>query len=277
MEIAVAVDIFKASHLKGFEKAKEGAVNSGCISIIRNIVAVIKKEKDVEEALSDVAHDTGSAVIESYSKALTRSVIKGFMINSSSEFTKSLSKTKIPGMIANIAINAGQTIAEYIRGEIDGVECFEELGEKGTGILSSAMFAILFQMAIPIPLVGGLIGSTIGYALSCASYNELITALRDAKLAEENRIQIEAECEEAIRLIIQYRTELEANISENLSEHITTFHIALDEIQTSLGIGDIDRLITGANTITYKLGGKPQFENYSQFEVLIESQEKILL
>jgi hypothetical protein len=55
------------------------------------------------------------------------------------------------------------------------------------------------------------------------------------------------------------------------------FHKAFDEIKTALDIGDIDGFIAGANKITWKLGGKPRFKNISEFEIFMESPEKLTL
>jgi len=166
------------------------------------------------------------------------------------------------------------------------------LGEKGTGLISSALFsgigaagavsvfgksAVIGQLIIPIPVIGGLIGGMLGYALSSACYGQLMSALKDAKMARERRIQIEAECEQAIRMIQEYRAEIETAVSEYLSDHIITFHAAFDEMEKALNIGDIDSFIAGANSITGKLGGKPQFENMSGFETLMKSPENLFL
>jgi hypothetical protein len=276
-ELATAGDIAKVSHEAGLEQAKTGAVIGGSISIIKNFVALAKDEKTPEEALLEVAKDTSSAAAMSYSTAFTGSVLKGAMQNSKSAFTRVLSKTNLPATIVAVTLETGKTLTKYLKGEIDGVQCFEELGEKGTGLLSSAMFGALGQIAIPIPVVGGLIGSMIGYALSSACYGQLLNALKDAKKARIERIQIEAECEEAVRMIRQYRAEMETIISEYLSDQLTMFHTAFDEMEAALDIGDIDGFIAGANKVTLKLGGKPQFKNMPEFESFMDSSERLLL
>jgi hypothetical protein len=269
--------IIKTSNDAGIEQAKVGAVIGGSISIIKNLVAVCKDEKDVENAVIDVAKDTCSAIAVSYATGFSGAVIKGAMQNSKSAFTRAISKTNIAATLVSITLETGKTLSKYINGEIDGVQCFEELGEKGTGMLSSVMFAAIGQLAIPIPIIGGLIGSMVGYALSSACYGELISALKNAKIARETRIKIEAECVEAIRMIHEYRIYIETTISTYLSDHITSFHSAFDEIKNALNICDVDGFIAGANTITMKLGGKPQFNNMSEFEKLIENSEKLSL
>jgi hypothetical protein len=276
-KLAATKDTIKYSHRAGLEQAKHGAVIGGSVSIIKNLVAVVKEEKDAEDAGFDVIKDTGSAAALSYSTALTGSMLKGAMQNAKSVRTRVLSETNLPAMLVTVTLETGKTLAEYIKGEIDGVQCLEELGEKGTGMAASALFATIGQIAIPIPIIGGMIGGMLGYALSSVCYGHLLAALKGAKIARERRIQIEAECAEAIRMIQEYRAEMETAISKYLSEHIITFHTAFDEIKVALNIGDIDGFIAGANGITRKLGGKPQFENMSEFESLMDSSEKLLL
>jgi hypothetical protein len=287
-----AKHIINYSHLAGVEQAKSGAATGGSISIIKNLVAVVKDEKDINDAVFEVVKDTGSAAALSYSTAFTGSALKGVMQNAKSTMTRALSKTNLPTMLVTVTLETGKTIAKYFNGEIDGVQCFEELGEKGTGMISSAMFAglgsagaisvfgksfAIGQLIIPIPVIGGMIGGMLGYVLSSVCYGQLITALKEAKLARERRIQIEAECTEAIRMIREYRAEIETAISKYMSDYIITFHTAFDELKTALNIGDIDGFITGANRITRKLGGKPQFENMSEFESLMNSSDKFIL
>jgi hypothetical protein len=291
-KLATAIDIAGISHKAGLEQAKNGAVIGGSISIIKNFVAVAKAEKDIDDAVFDVATDTGSAVAISYSTAFTGSALKGVMQNSKSSITRGLSKSNLPATLVTVTLETGKTLSKYIKGEIDGVQCLEELGEKGTGMISSAMFASLGaagavsvfgksfaigQVLIPIPVVGGMIGGMVGYALSSACYGQLVSALKDAKIARERRIQIEAECAEAIHMIREYRAEIEAAVSKYLSEHITVFCMAFDEIKSALNIGDIDGFISGTNKITKKLGGKPQFENMIEFEDLMKSEMNLSL
>ncbi|GHS94645.1 hypothetical protein FACS1894107_14730 [Planctomycetales bacterium] len=268
---STAKDIAKVSHRAGMEQAKYGAVLGGGISIVQNVVALVKGEKELRDAIFDVAKDAGSAAAVSYATGFAGSMIKGGMQNASSDTLRALSKSNLPATLAVTALECGKTFAKYFRGEIDGEECLEELGEKGVGMTSSAMFATLGQIAIPIPIVGAAIGGMVGYALSSACYKELTSALKGAKLAQEERIRIEAECEEAVKMIRAYRAEMEAVINDYLRDHIATFTNAFTEMKTALNLGDIDGFIDGANSITRKLGGKPQFNTFTEFDEFMEN------
>ena len=199
------------------------------------------------------------------------------MKNSGSSLIRSIAKSNLPAQVVTVVLETGKTLCKFASGEIDGLECLEELGEKGTGMTTAAIFAGFGQAAIPIPFVGALAGSMIGYALSGALYNNLTTTLKEAKLAHEERIRIERECNEAIAAIKEFRAKIESLISNYLTEHITAFHTAFDVMKDALDTGDIDGFISGANMITKKLGGVVQFNNMREFDDFMASDTAFAL
>ena len=58
-------------------------------------------------------------------------------------------------------------------------------------MISSSLYAVIGQALIPIPVVGGIVGGMMGYALSSATFSLLKNALEEEKLAKENRILVE--------------------------------------------------------------------------------------
>lgn len=270
-EVSTAKDIVKLGHRAGLEQAKMGAAIGGGISIIRNCVACFNGDKEPEEAIKDVALDTGKAAVLSYSTTFTGSIIKGAMQNSKNAMLQNVSKTSLPAVLVTTTLEVGKTFKRYFSGEIDGVQCFEELGEKGVGMISSSMFAAAFQVAIPIPIVGALVGSMVGYAFSSAYYKEVLNVFKEAKLAHERRLRIEAECAEAIKMIREYRERLEELVSEYLIDHITVFNDALNQMHTALELGDIDSFINANNKIINKLGKEAQFNSFKEIDDFMNS------
>jgi hypothetical protein len=276
-ELSTAKDVVKLSHRAGIESAKTGALIGGGVSLVKNLVAVANGEKDPQEAALAVAKDTGTAAVTSYVTAFGGSALKGAMQNAGNSSIRALSNTNLPAMIVSAAVEAGKTLGKYFKGEIDGTECLVELGEKGTNIIASTCFAAVGQILIPIPVLGAMVGGMVGYALNSALYKHVAGALQGAKLAREERIRIEAECEEAIKRIRESRAALEAVISEYLADHAAVFQAAFDDMKAALQLGDIDGFIAGANAITCKLGGKPQFNTFSEFDALMPSPEPLRL
>ena len=150
-------------------------------------------------------------------------------------------------------------------------------GIEGTSQLGAAMFAAAGQTLIPIPVVGGMIGSAVGYALTSACYGELLSALKDAKLAHEERLKIEKYCEEAIKMIIEYREQMNETVNKYLTDIRDTFDETIMLADKSIWQNDIDTFIDAANKMSIKMGRKPQFNNFKEFDSLMVSEEMIKL
>lgn len=276
-KLSTAKSVVKISHRAGVETARSAATIGGTVSIIKNVVSVIKDEIEPQEAVSNITKDTAISVTLGYGTGFTGAAIKGVMQNVTSDGVRVLAKTNLPGTIVAVGVATTKTLSSYFNGEIDGVECFEELGEQGTGMLTSALFATIGQAAIPIPIVGGLIGGMVGYAISSASYSILMDSLKDAKLAHERRLEIERICAEHIDLIRTYRSEIDAIINEYLIGYMQEFHDAFSLLKESLFIGDVDGCIMGANKITQSLGKETQYTNFKEFNDIMKSNINLKL
>ena len=275
--VSTGKDMASVSHRAGIKSAKYGAVIGGGISFIQNSVSVIKGDKEINEAVMEVAGDTAQAAGISYATGFAGSAIKGGMQNAQSEYLQALSKTNLPATVTVAALETGKTLKKYLEGKIDGTECLTELGEKGTGMLASAAGATVGQILIPVPVVGGLVGSMVGYAISSAYYNSLVNVLNEAKIAHKERLRIEAECKETICAIREYRFEVELAIRNYLKENISVFDTAFAAIENAYSTGDVDLFIKGTNIITRQLGGNPLFENKQELDMLMEKTGTIIL
>lgn len=278
--LSTAKDIARVSHRAGLEGAKYGAAIGGGISVITNLVACVNGEKEADEAVKCVAKDTAVSAGTGYVSGFSGSVIKGVMQNSSSQYMRALSKTNLPATMVAVTISVGKTMKRYFDGEITGVECFEELGENGVSMVSGAMFAAaggaVGAVGGPIgSMIGGAIGGMVGYAVASASYGLLLDSLKEARLAEEERIRIEEECRQYVELIRKYRATLQADIEKYLSEYMDVFEEAFDGIKECLMIGDVDGFISSANRITKALGKEPVINNKEELNGLIKSEKPI--
>ncbi len=233
--------------------------------MVKNVVAWCKGEIESEEALLNVAQDTTKTAASGYASGFAGATLKGCMQNAKSANIRGLSKTNVAGAIVSFTISAGQTLNRYFKGEIDGVECLESLGEQGSGSVAAAMFTVVGQMAIPIPIIGGMIGGMLGYALSSATYGILTQSLKEAKLAHEQRVEIERVCEEHIRMIRAYRLEVESLVNEYLVNSMNVFRESFSGIKNALELGDVDWFIESTNAITENFGGKAEFSCMEEF------------
>ncbi len=313
-ELATAGDIFKTSHRAGCEGAMIGAAIGGTIAIVQNAVALIKDDKDLEEAIWDASISTGKATIVGYGTAAVGSALKGVMQQMSDdavldmamtvrqvltsksqsigaqEFTKlahtskeiaakarCLSKTALPALAVSVCLEVGGTIARYAKGEIDGVQFLEELGEKGSGMLASGLGATLAQIAIPIPIVGGLIGGMIGYSISSMFYQSSLAAFKEAKQAREDYLRVKAQCEIARELMQAYRLQLEALFAEHLVAVQKDLGNLLDQMDAATKNENMAVFANAANGLGKLLGKSFCFETMDDFEQFMISDKTLIL
>ena len=219
--------------------------------------------------------DTATVAAVSYGTGVAGSLIKASMQNSGSAVFRGLSKSNLPAAIVSLSIDSAKTLRKFFNGDISGLECLENLGETGTGMISSAMFATVGQVLIPIPVVGAMAGSMIGYALSSSCYGLLVGALKEEKLAREERIRIEKECEEHIKNLKEYRAQLEKYFDDYMTYYKNNFREAFKQIKTAYEIGDCDGYLDGCDKIITALGGTSQYSTVKEFEELMDSDEPI--
>lgn len=275
--LSTTKDIGKVSLRAGGVQAGYGAAIGFCISIVKNSVSVAKGEKKIADATKSITGDTIKSGAVSFATGFTGSAIKGFLQNSGKATVRQLSKTNLASTIVTSTIEVGKTLNKYIHGEISGVKCLEELGEKGTGQIGASVFAIVGQAAIPVPIVGALIGSIVGYTICASCYKETLRVLKEPHIAHEERIRIEKECNEIKSLLLQYRNEMQQQINLYLSDYTETFDNAFNQMYKALELNNIDNFIGGANSITEKLHGKVHFNNFNEFDKFMNTSEAFKL
>ena len=274
-EWSTAKDVVKLAHEAGVAQAKMGAIIGGSVSLVKNCVELYKGEIELKDAAKDVAKTTAISAGVSYGTTFTASILKGSLQNSEKEMLRTISKTNLPAAMVSLALESSKALTRFFSGKTTSMQCLEELGQTGMGMVSSATFATLGQIAIPIPVVGAMVGSMVGYALSSASYGILLSSLKEAHLARENRIRIERECNEHIQLLNKFRQELNAYIEQYLSSTKALFTESFAQIKQAYALGDVDGFIDGCNRVSEALGKKSQFSNFNEFDDIMKSDESI--
>lgn len=279
--LSTAGDVIKIANRAGLESAAIGAGVGGTVSLVKNLVACIKGDKETEEAAKDVAKDTAGAAGTAYVSGAGGALIKGFAQNSSKAAIRNFANSplNLPGTIATFTVTAAKKIYAYFDGKITGEECVNQLQEDSIGTIGamygSCYVAGLFGTGVnAVSLFASMAGGMIGYAVASACYSVLSYIFeKDARLAREERIRVEQECEQHIALIKAYRSQLNDTINQYLKDKMEVFNDSFDAIKNSLCIGDIDGFIAGSNKITEALGGQVQYSDKKGFDALMNSNK----
>ncbi|GAA7056103.1 hypothetical protein HpCHN10_08690 [Helicobacter pylori] len=117
------------------------------------------------------------------------------------------------------------------------------------------------QLAIPIPVVGALIGGFVGITMSKTFYDISLKTLKEAKEAHQDRIKDEKKCRENIRQLEMYRNQFKEVFERYFHGNMKFFNESFDELERALYAGDADLVIGANNKIQEGLGQKVLFGN----------------
>ena len=280
---STAKSVARVAHQAGIHQAEIGAAISGSLSIIRNAVAVIKGEIELKQAVENVAKDTGKAAAFSYATAFAGAAVKGVMQNSANQYVQTLSKTTLSTGIVSAVSHTARIMKRYASGELSGEDCLVELTKQGVGDLGATMYSTLISSAVSgtgsqlLSIASGMAGSTLGYMAAVKVYEEVSTAIKDYRLAREERIRAEERCKEVTIILIQYREEMLADVEKYLSGHAEAFLAGFDEMDRAIAEMDSDGFIAGNVEIQTVLQKKPQFTSQAEFDNLMLSDDAFKL
>ena len=301
-----AKEICKTVHDGGTKGAQFGAVIGGSVALFTGVVAYANGAKAFEDVLSETAKSTGKAAAKGYLTGAGGSLVKAGMHHGTrmaitreverelgkasqkkiaqevakrlaESKTVLLSKTALPALVMTSVIELSGTIAKYVRGDIDGVQFFEELGQKGANMLAASAGAALGQVVIPIPVVGAVIGGMVGYSLSAFFYTEALNAFKEAKEAKANYHRIKKECEAARESLNLYRQEVERVFNNEFGEFQNQMEKSLAATDVAIQQGDMDSFCQHANSIGALIGSTLQFESFEEFDDFMTTDEPLTL
>lgn len=258
-------------HQSGIEAAKIGASMSANISILTGLVDLSQNNIDGHELSARVICDTAKSATSAYlttagSKALVHGLAKA---GASQASINVLSKSNAHVAIAAGIVKSGQSVVSYLNGNIDEKQLMNEISETATISASTFYYGALGQAIIPIPVVGALIGSTVGYFIGQILHQSGLIGLGEVaivKAARERRENIELMCLEAIPLIRQHRIKLEMITKEHFSERGGSLTIAFDKMEKSLVSWDVEDFTFQLESINRAFGESLPFKTFEEFD-----------
>ena len=267
-------DIAKISHRAGIEGAKLGVAIGGSISLITNIYTVAVGDKKFADAALDISKDTLFSAGVGYVTTASGTALTTYMGQSTSQFARQLSKTGLPGMVISTCLAAGKSIQRFATGEIDETELLDEMGSFGVGMVSGSLFTMVGQIAIPVPILGGLIGGMIGCTLSNLFYQNFISALNGAKLSAERRKIVEMQCDAACAIAEAYEMKINEFFDRKLIQ-LDKESIALFNMVNSVNITP-DEYCAGMNRFAEILGKRLTIKNMKELDEVMLSDEALV-
>lgn len=272
--VSTAMDVGKVAHNAGVQGAKYGGTYAATMSSMYNIKAVLDGKKSVEDALVDVAIDTGKGVATGYMVQGGTAVMGNVVQKTAEKFgVKLAANSSVPGKVITAVIITGDSIAKYLGGEITATECLTSIGNKAVdlgiatvgGMAGEAIVTTLLEGTV---LAGSTILPVIG-AAACAVVagmiaQKLMERLQKKQLEHEERMRLQAEYKAAAADAKRFREELERYLQEYFQGYRECFEDAFGLLDSGFAVGNANDMIAGANMITRKMGGTVPYNNVAE-------------
>jgi hypothetical protein len=181
----------------------------------------------------------------------------------------------LPSLAISYCITSSSSLNSFLRGDITSDEVLDVLSEQAVGLYASTAMATLGQVAIPIPVVGALIGSMVGAIASQYLYQSALDAHRAAKASRQNLEIALARCEAARQVLAQQRVNFETFMSREFAE----LQASTQRLLKGLGeqSSDPDTFALVINQFAQSLGQRLQFSSITEFESFMRTDDPLVL
>ena len=144
-------------------------------------------------------------------------------------------------------------------------KCYDDFAELSKKIQDNEIVKLISEVPV-------------GFVPACKKVIEICrTSVSEYQAAREERIRIQQECEEHIRILTEYRNEIETHVSGYLVSNITVFDEAFDQMDTAIMNNDSDAFISANEGIQKQLGKDMQFHSQDEFDGLMDSDDDFRL
>lgn len=267
-ELGTALEMMEVAHEAGKQGAVAGLAAGATVSAALNLWQLAKGNIELDDAITNLAKDSGKSALMGYAGAAVGSVAKGAMQQSDKAALRALAGTALPGMVASMTVDVAKTLCRLGAGEITPGQVVEELGQKGVSTLAGVWGGTAGQLLIPVPVVGAVVGAAVACALSSLCFTESIFAIRAARAAQEQYEEIRARSRALCLKWEAYRLELYDTFEA---------HFAQIERESNEGLGMMERdssleeFEAGAQKLANALNVKLRYNNFADFKEMLKS------
>ncbi len=269
-------------HQSGMQAAKIGAAFSGVSSGIGGLYQLSQGKTTTRKVAAQIIVDTSKGFATSYlTTAGSKGIVHGLAKAGVSQTTVgALTKSNAHIALAAGILKSGQSVARYLQGEIDSEQLMGEISETAITGASAFYYGALGQAIIPIPIIGAMIGSTVGYFVGSMLHQSGLIGLGEVavvKVARDRRERIEAMCLESIPLIRQHRLELEALLKTHFAERRQLLTQAFDGMEKSLVSWDADDFTQHLESVNQAFGKSLPFKSFNEFDAFMKDKDSVFV
>ena len=231
-----------------------------------------------EEKMKEVGLKALSTGGESYIKGyisnrLTVSYEKGELGNFLDDLTPEARADAINAMTI-VAFNTCKNCISVMGGQMEPAKMMDNLVHDCYVAAGGVLGGSALQTMLPMFPFAYHIGSFVGRAVGGIVYKfSPYARLRQRAIDHEYRQRLIESCRAETNMRREYRERLEVCLDAYFAEFESYFDSAMNQMKISFYSGDADGVITAANKITCKLGGRVAYESREEFEAFLKKPE----
>ena len=230
-------DFWADAHKKAFNRAKKKLPEKN-LTVVLKLAEKAVKERDPVALAKELGVEYKDFIYE-YSKGIAEAAIDQTLKKSDHEALQKLAQKKLGKSLVSFSIKAAGSVQKYMKQEITAEELAKELYHDGLKDVMDKVIKAFELDELDLTQFSGQLKNALGvdvntltqhpemlvklsvpivtYNAFMGAYKELNNALTDLELQREERLAVEAECKEAVEMIVKSRKEMEERVSEYLS------------------------------------------------------------
>lgn len=234
----------------------DAALMAGTVSGINNLVLVARGEKSIAEASRDVAQKTGGALVTTVGVNLSEQAFEHIAKTVSKTVSKTPLLKALPvAQVVNVVM-VGNSVVQYIDGNITAEECATEILMDSVGVVA---FALGSAVAGP---VGAFVASVVMGKI-CGAILEYKQA---NKMAAEKLSRVNHIATEALSVMEFQRNILKEMVDEEFRYWDEQIDQGFEEIAQAILTDNADRVVQGLDKIASIFGGEVKFKTQKEFD-----------
>lgn len=259
-------NIIETGHNAGLESATHSGLTGLTLSSILNIVAVINGKKTAKEAIIDTMKSSLQSAITGYALGSAMTIVANTLSNNNSAFLKSLIGPKIPLTALTAIVNIGNTLKKFGNGEISYNNCILELEQKSISLAIMKCSFKIGQSIVPIPIIGGVVGSLVGTILSSCICKFLFNNMKSKEIELQKRTALIYEIENITTHIRQFRSHFEFYLFSYLQSQKTILKKNISLTKNAYVSQNVADVVQGSNEIVRAVNGTVQFSDSDELK-----------
>lgn len=281
---AIAADFKKKAiltelHQTGHQAGLMGATIGGGFALTNEALQFYKGEnKDFSLALLRTSTSVTQSYITSYvTSSAARGIAHVAEQNLASTTAHALVKSNGHIALAASMVKASKSLYRYMTDEtMTNEELFSDINQITLTGAGAFYYGAVGQVLIPIPIVGALIGSTVGYFIGNMIHQSGLVSLGEAasvKVARQRRETVEKLCLDAIPQMRGERLKIQQILEENKIARQAFIGQVFDDLDQALMTTDAAQYLRALTSLNGAFGADLGFQSMAEFNHLMEDDD----